>query len=89
MQIQSITFSGKIDPNILYRRKLNQLNLQVREKIADIDMFYPFETAERTAEIEAVNAWKDAQKTIILEQCFNPRVSPFKNLVSKLFCLKK
>ena len=89
MHIQSVSFNGKLDPNILYRRKLNRLNLEVREMIADIDMFYPFETAERKAEIEAVNMWKEGQKAILHDRCFNPRVSPLKKLVTKLFSLKK
>ena len=89
MQIQSVSFSGKLDPNILYRRKLNRLNLDVRDRIEMIKFYQPFETAERKAEIEAVNMWKEGKKAIIYEQCFNPQVSPFKKFVSKLFSLKK
>lgn len=66
-----------LNPEIKYRRMLNKLNLEVREKIADEEMFYPFATKEKAQIMQSIEDWKKVQQEIIYEKCFNPKEGLF------------
>ena len=77
-----------VSPEIRYRRMLNKLNLEVREKIADEEMFYPFATKEKALIMQGIENWKKAQQEAIYDRCFNPKEGFFtriKNFFSSKF----
>ena len=80
MNILSVNSQPKIPVDIKYKRMLNKLNLQVRDKIETLDMFYPFDTFEKRQELKAIEDWKNSQKTILHEKCYNPQPSLFKRI---------
>lgn len=82
VRIFSIRTKAPVSPEIKYRRMLNKLNLEAREKIATLDLFAPFETAEKQKELLAIEEWKQGQKTAIYERCFNPQPSVFERLIN-------
>ena len=84
MAILPIKPKTQVDPAIKYRRMLNKLNLEVREKIETLDMFAPFNTAEKQKELTAIEKWKQGQQAIIYDRCYNPRPSFLKNVVSSV-----
>ena len=71
-----------VSTGVKYRRMLNKLNLETREKIADIDMWYPFDTLERREAIKAIDTWKQGQKAIIFDRCYNPQLSIFQRFLN-------
>ncbi len=74
----------KSPQDIQYRRQLNRLNLQVREKVEELNFFYPFDTKEKQAELNAIEAWKNSQKAMIYEKCYNPQPSALNRLIKFL-----
>ena len=72
----------KLNPDIKYRKKLNKLNLDVREKIADAKMFYPFETKEEQKIMQNIENWKKEQQLIIYNECYNPKPSLLSKMLS-------
>lgn len=64
-----------VNPDIKYRRMLNKLNLEIREKIATEEMFYPFETEEKKQIMQDIETWKRKQQACIYNQCYNTKPS--------------
>ena len=71
-----------VSTGVKYRRMLNKLNLEARERVADLDMWYPFDTPERQEAIRAIDAWKQRQKAIIFDRCYNPQPSIFERIIN-------
>ncbi len=80
------TTAVKITPDIQYRRLLNKLNLEMREKIADVEMFYPFDTFEKEELMNSLNEWKETEKARIYQECYNRKpgfIDKLKNIFRK------
>ena len=75
MRILPIKPKTPVTPEIKYRRMLNRLNLEVRERIETLKFYEPFDTLERETGIKAIKAWKEIQKAEIYDRCFNPQPS--------------
>ena len=75
MHILPIKPKTPVTPEIKYRRMLNRLNLEVRERIETLKFYEPFDTLERENGIKAIKAWKESQKADIYDRCFNPQPS--------------
>lgn len=81
-RILPIRVKTPVTPDVRYRRMLNKLNLETREKVATLDFYEPFETAEKQKELMAIEKWKQGQKAAIYERCFNPQPTVFERLVN-------
>ena len=82
MRILPIKPKTPVSPEIKYRRMLNRLNLEVRERIETLKFYEPFDTLERENEIRAIKAWKESQKAEIYDRCFNPQPSFIQRVVN-------
>ncbi len=82
MPILPIKPKAAADPAIMYRRMLNKLNLDAKEKIETLDFFAPFNTPEKQKELMAIENWKNGQKAAIYNRCFNTRPSFFQRLIN-------
>ena len=75
MRILPIKPKTPVTPEIKYRRMLNRLNLEVRERIETLKFYEPFDTHERAEGLKAIMVWKESQKADIYDRCFNPQPS--------------
>ncbi len=82
MRIFPIRVKTSVTPEVECRRMLNKLNLEAREKVATLDFYEPFETAEKQKELMAIEEWKQGQKAAIYERCFNPQPTVFEKIVN-------
>ena len=67
--------NNAVSTGVKYRRMLNKLNLETRERVADLEMWHPFDTPEKQEALRAINDWKQRQKAMIFDKCYNPKPS--------------
>ena len=84
MKIPAISKQNPVSNDIKYRRMLNKLNLEVRERMETLEMFYPFETPDKLELLRQLEVWKQGQKDIIFNQCYNPKPTLLQKIL-KLF----